>query len=94
MQEQIKKIIDLSLEIVTKNSSFDTTLYAVQNKNTKDLLQLNKKYYHTTEKDAYDARTALVSMRKYNQDEKNIRVVKANVISTSNWSGLKEGSEE
>ena len=57
-------------------------------------MQLNKKYYHTSEKDAYDARTALVSMRKYNQDEKNIRVVKANVISTSNWSGLKEGSEE
>jgi hypothetical protein len=94
MQEQIKKMIDLSLQIVTNNSTFDTTLYAVENKTTKELLQLNKKYYHTSEKDAYDARTALISMKKYSQDEKNIRVVKATVISTSDWLGLKEGSEE
>jgi hypothetical protein len=33
-------------------------------------------------------------MKKYSQDEKNIRVVKATVISTSDWLGLKEGSEE
>lgn len=77
MQEQIKKMIDLSLQIANEQSTDTLTIYAIQNRETGEFITHKKRKFYATREDARSIRR--------NIENPKLRVVKADFINTTDW---------
>jgi|13_taG_2_1085334.scaffolds.fasta_scaffold03618_7 hypothetical protein len=77
MQEKIKQLIDLSLEIAAKQSSHTVTIYGIQNKQTGALINHKSRIFYATREGARSVRREI--------DNSKLRVVKAEFINATEW---------
>ena len=77
MQEEIKQLVDLSLEIATKQSNHTITIYGIQNKQTGALINHKSRMFYATREAARSARREISNSK--------LRIVKAEFINTTDW---------